>query len=579
MTGTKVSWLPWDEESFKKARELDRPILLGISAVWCHWCHVMDQTTYSDSHVAGLIEEKFVPIRVDRDRRPDVDKRYNMGGWPSTAFLTPGGEIITGGTYIPPQQMAALLEQVSQQYTKNKDNLKVRIKDLEKEKEIPSVENLDHEDFLSVIDDLTLAIASRFDSTNGGFGDAPKFPHTDALRLALLQYHLHGHKAALNIVKKTLTEMASGGIYDDVEGGFFRYSTTRNWSVPHYEKMSEDNAKLLTNYLEIYQVTSDEIFRETAKGILAYVDAKLRDQNNGGFFGSQDADEVYYKLNLSERQNRTPPRIDQTLFVNWNAMMASSYMLASTVLKDQTQQDYALKTLNLLLETAFSPKNGMSHYIVDGKSYLSGLLTDQVYTLKCLIDGYTVSFDRMFLEKAETLAEFMLTNLWDSNGGFIDKPKESGALGALKMSNKPLEENSVAADALLRLYHLTGKQDYLEAAKKTLEFFAASYQRYGIMGSVYGLAVMLYLYPMQIHVVGSRKEIVTLRFLKKCLGTYYPLKVVENIDPKQNSGRLKNLGYPIADVPVVYVCFGGTCSSVDDPEKIAETVRGKSYGK
>ena len=137
MTKTKVSWLPWNEESFKKAQELDKPILLDISAVWCHWCHVMDQTTYSNNEVAQLIKEKFVPIRVDRDQRPDIDKRYNMGGWPSTALLTPDGEILTGSTYVPPQQMMIMLEHVSNAYQKEKDNLNPKIKKLQKKNKNP----------------------------------------------------------------------------------------------------------------------------------------------------------------------------------------------------------------------------------------------------------------------------------------------------------------------------------------------------------------------------------------------------------------------------------------------------------
>jgi uncharacterized protein YyaL (SSP411 family) len=462
LTETKVSWLHWDEESFKKAKELDKPILLGISAVWCHWCHVMDQTTYSDSEVARLIEDKFVPIRVDRDQRPDIDKRYNMGGWPSTAFLTPDGEILTGGTYIPPQQMKALLEHISSFYKKNKNNLKSRIKELKKEKpEHQSIKyGLDREVFLSVIDGLTLGIASRFDSLHGGFGNAPKFPHSGALRLALLQHHLQGHKAALNIVKKTLTEMRNGGIYDKEEGGFFRYSTTRDWSIPHYEKMCEDNAKLVVNYLEAYQVTGENVFRDTAKGILAYINAKLSDQENGGFYGSQDADEVYYKLSLPERLKRTSPRIDRTLFINWNAMMISAYLLASVVLDDQSYQDFALRTVKLLLETSLSPKNGIAHYLIEGKSHLSGLLTDQVHMIQCLIDSYQITSDREFLDRAESLADFMLDKLWSGTGGFYDKPEGIGAFGALKLLDKPLDENSVAADAFLRLHHLTGKQKY-----------------------------------------------------------------------------------------------------------------------
>jgi uncharacterized protein YyaL (SSP411 family) len=575
LTETKVSWLQWNQESFKKAQELDKPILLGISAVWCHWCHVMDQTTYSNSEVARLIEDKFVPIRVDRDQRPDIDKRYNMGGWPSTAFLTPDGEILTGGTYIPPQQMTFLLDHVSQLYQKNKGELKARIKELQKEVEKPPVEyGLDSEVFLSVIDGLTLQIASGFDSLHGGFGNAPKFPHSGALRLALLQHHLQGHKAALNIVKKTLTEMQNGGIYDKEEGGFFRYSTTRDWSIPHYEKMCEDNAKLAVNYLEAYQVTGENAFRDTAKGTLAYVNAKLSDQINGGFYGSQDADEVYYKLSLPERLKRTPPRIDQTLFVNWNAIMASAYLLASVVLDDPSYQDFALKTVNMLLETSFSPKNGITHFLIEGKSHLSGLLTDQAHMIQCLIDSYPVTSDRKFLERAESLADFMLDKLWSDTGGFYDKPEGTGAFGALKLLDKPLNENSVAADAFLRLHHYTGKQKYLETARKTLEFFASNIQRYGIMGSVYGLAVELYLHPMQIHIVGSLKDDVTRRFLRESLRAYNPLKVVETLDPVLDRDRLKGLGYPVTETPTAYVCFEGTCNSVENPEKIAKMMLG-----
>jgi uncharacterized protein len=574
MMETKVSWLEWNEESFKKAQELDKPILLGISAVWCHWCHVMDQTTYSDREVARLIEDKFVPIRVDRDRRPDIDKRYNMGGWPSTVFLTPDGEVLTGSTYIPPQQMPVLLEYVSRLYQKNKGNMKAKIKELEQELEKPSAEYaLDREVFQSVIDSLTLDIASRFDSVNGGFGEAPKFPHSEALRLTFLQHHLQGHKAALNIVKKTLVAMGAGGVYDKEEGGFFRYSTTRDWSIPHYEKMCEDNAKLIINYLEAYQVTGEETFRDTAKGTLSYVNSKLSDQEKGGFYGSQDADEVYYKLSLKERQNRTPPRIDRTLFVNWNAMMTSAHLLASAVLEDPSYQKFALQTVDLLLKKAFSPKNGMTHYLTEDSSHLSGFLTDQAYMIRCLIDSYQVSSDQKFLDHAESLAEFMLDKLCDDAGGFYDMPKETGAFGALKLLDKPLEENSVAADALLRLHHLTGKQAYLEAAKKTLEFFVSDYQRYGIMGAVYGLAVELYLRPVQIHVVGSMNDAVTLRFRSESLKAYSPLKIVETLDPVLHPDRVKALGYPATETPTAYVCFEGKCISVEDPKNIAKSIR------
>ena len=574
MAETKVSWLEWSKEAFLRAEELDKPILLDISAVWCHWCHVMDETTYSNSEVARLIDEKFIPIHVDRDQRPDIDKRYNMGGWPTTVFLSAAGDILMGGTYIPPQQMVGLLEQVSGIYEHNRGNMKSRIGELQQELKEPRVrEVLDDSVFQSAVDGLTLEVASRFDPVHGGFGDSPKFPHSDALRLLLLQNYLQGHDGALTIVEKTLSAMGNGGVYDNVEGGFFRYSTTKDWSIPHYEKMCEDNAKLLTNYLEAYQVTAEQSFRDTAIGILGYVDTKLSDQENGGFYGSQDADEVYYMLGLDERKKMKAPRIDRTVFVNWNAMMASSYLLASMLLEEQKYQRFALKTVELLMEKAFSPEKGMSHFLIDKKSSLVGFLTDQAYMVRCLLDCYQVTFDRKFLEKAESVSAFMLDKLWDSNNGaFFDKPEEDDALGALKLLDKPLEENSVAADSFLRLYHLTGNQKYLETAKRTLEFFVDDYQRYGIMGAVYGLAVERFLQPIQIHVVGSRKEKTTDLLLKECLKAYNPLKIIELVEPEQDKDRLKVLGYPVSDVPTAYICGGGDCRSVDDPEKVAEII-------
>ncbi len=575
MKETKVKWLEWSKETFKKAQELDKPILLGISAVWCHWCHVMDKTTYSDSEVARLIEKNFVPIRVDRDRRPDIDKRYNMGGWPSTVFLTPDGDVLTGGTYIPSTQMVSLLDYISQLYHKNKGNFESKIKDLEQEMQIPSAELVsDLGNLQSIVEKLILNIASRFDSVNGGFGDSPKFPHSEALRLALLQHGLQKHKAALNIVTKTLIAMVSGGIYDREEGGFFRYSTTRDWSIPHYEKMCEDNAKLLFNYLEAYEVTGDEKFRSIANGIILYIDNKLSDQEKGGFYGSQDADEAYYKLSLRERKKRTAPRIDQTLFVNWNSMMISAYLFASVVFEEKAYMEFAIKTVDLLMEKAFSPKKGMNHYyLTEGGSHLAGFLTDQSYMIRCLIDCYQVTSDRNFLKKAENLAVLILNMLWDEAGGFYDKPKDMSAFGALKLLEKPLEENSVAADAFLRLYHLTGKEVYLETAKKTLEFFTSSYQQYGITGAVYGLTVEMYLHPMQIHVVGSLEDIITSRFRSESLKAYNPLKVVETLDPILDYERLVTLGYPATDPPKAYVCFEGKCKSVKDPENIAKFIR------
>lgn len=578
MTQNRVKWLPWNQNTFSKAQELDLPILLGISAVWCHWCHVMDETTYSNKEVVEHINKNFIPIRVNRDRRPDIDKRYNMGGWPSTVFLTPEGEILTGGTYIPPQQMMFILDQVNRSYKKNKIELKTKINLIqEKQQKYETQQIMDDVEFHLITDYLTFEITSQFDPVHGGFGSAPKFPHSEALRFILLQYFLKNHNAALNIVKKTLLKMGEGGIFDKEEGGFFRYSTTNDWSVPHYEKMCEDNAKLLINYLEASQITGEIAFKNKAKNVLEYVDSKLSSKENGGFYGSQDADEVYYKLKLSERSRKIPPKIDQTIFTDWNAMMSSAYLLASVVFADQKYQNFALKTIDYILRT-FNPTEGIKHYINDEKNEYSGFLTDHVYMTKCLIDSYQITSNQKFLDIAENIAEFMIKNLWDKNGGFYDKTKKINEIGALKQLDKPLGENSVAADMFLRLYHLTDKSKYLEKAKKTLNYFATNYKRYGITAASYGLAVELYMNPMKINIIGSKEDEITHQFQTECLKTYNPLKVLEIVDPEKNSERLELLGYPETERPITYVCYEKTCKSIKNPEKISSIVGGKKDG-
>ncbi len=575
MAETKVKWFLWGKEAFKKAKAEDKPILLDVSAVWCHWCHVMDQTTYSDTAVARLIRQKFIAIRVNRDERPDIDKRYNMGGWPTTAILTPDGDVITGATYVPPQQMKPWLENVSRFYRNNKAKIAAETKKLaSKEVEEQTLEfNSSHELFQSVIDNVTNDILSGFDSAYGGFGNAPKFPHSKALSFALVEYHIHRYKALLRVAAKTLDKMSSSSIYDAEEGGFFRYSTTRNWNSPHYEKMCIDNANLLVNYLELYQVTKEGKFREVAQGILDYVEANLRDQNNGGFYGSQDADEEYYTLGLPSRRKRSSPAVDKNHYTDWSALMTSSYFFASIVLNNSLYQTLALQTINLLLEKSFRPESGMFHYYLDDEQHLPGLLSDQASMIRCLIDAYQSTADRQFLDYAETIAQLALESLWNDSGAFNDRPKNAKGLGNLKSGIQPFDENSVAADALLRLHYLTGKDGFLNAARQVLKHFASSYQRHGLMAAAYALAVELYLRPIQLHIVGSLENSTTNQLWKESLKTYSPLKVIEILDPRRDRERLAELKYPLNHAPIVYVCSAGTCLAVTRPANVAETIQ------
>jgi uncharacterized protein YyaL (SSP411 family) len=334
-----VDWHPWGEEAFRKAKELDRPILLDIGASWCHWCHVIDRESYEDARLAEIINEHFVAVKVDRDERPDVDARYQQaigsltgsGGWPLTAFLTPEGKVFYGGTYFPPRDaynrlsFEHVLRAVSKHYRENKG---------EAMRDAESLHEALVERRTSVMDEAVVneaflkegleALRGEHDPVNGGFGSAPKFPHAGAVEFLLAHLHRTGSSGLRNIAVRTLTAMAQGGVYDQVGGGFHRYSTDGQWIVPHFEKMLYDNADLLGNYVHAWQLTGVSLFRETAEGILAWLDEVLSDPERGGYYTSQDADVGldddgdYFTWTLEELRKAVPSEEAQVLALRFD---------------------------------------------------------------------------------------------------------------------------------------------------------------------------------------------------------------------------------------------------------------------
>src|SRR5207245_8646472 len=248
----EIGWRPWGGKAFQEAQVADKPVLLAISAVWCHWCHVMDETSYSDPEVIRLINERYVPIRVDNDERPDVHPRYNMGGWPTTAFLTPDGEILNGATYIPPDAMRHYVAEVADVWRDKRADLEPRLREMKEHAAHETAQrpgDLDR----SIVDAIAALIRGQYDPEFGGFGREPKFPQPKLLRFLLDEYRRSAGDDVATMLHKTLGAMASGGMYDPLEGGFFRYSTTRAWGVPHFEKMLEDTAELLWLYSETHR--------------------------------------------------------------------------------------------------------------------------------------------------------------------------------------------------------------------------------------------------------------------------------------------------------------------------------------
>jgi uncharacterized protein YyaL (SSP411 family) len=303
----QVDWYEWGEEVFARARAADKPILLDIGAVWCHWCHVIDRESYENPQLAAIINELFVPVKVDRDERPDVDARYQaaisalsgQGGWPLTGFLLPDGRPFFGGTYFPPEDAMGrpgfrrILEAVAAGYRNRRAEVEEAASRLAEAVAKSETFSGGRGEFDSrVADDQAESIVGLFDSRNGGFGGSPKFPHPGALDLLLERHQAGGGTKMLTVAAFTLEKMSSGGVYDQIAGGFHRYSVDERWRVPHFEKMSYDNSELLKNFLHGHQVAREPFFREIAEGIVEWTNTVLSDQARGGFYASQDADQT-----------------------------------------------------------------------------------------------------------------------------------------------------------------------------------------------------------------------------------------------------------------------------------------------
>jgi uncharacterized protein len=302
-----VDWHEWGEEAFAKARAAGKPVLLDIGAVWCHWCHVIDRESYENPEIAAMINNLYIPVKVDRDERPDVDARYQsaisaisgQGGWPLTAFLTPDGKPFFGGTYFPPEDAMGrpgfkrILLAISDAFEKRRGEVDSSAQALEEAvAKAEMFQGARGEFDARVVDAVVDAAIKRFDPTHGGFGQAPKFPHSSAIDLLLERRKWPGGEQLQTIVEKTLDGMAAGGFADQIGGGFHRYSVDERWCVPHFEKMSYDNSELLKNYLHGYQSLRLPHYKRVAEGLIDWVGEVLSDPARGGFYASQDADQT-----------------------------------------------------------------------------------------------------------------------------------------------------------------------------------------------------------------------------------------------------------------------------------------------
>jgi len=676
-----VDWREWGEEAFERARTEGKPILLDIGAIWCHWCHVIDRESYENPEIAALINQLFIPVKVDRDERPDVDARYQsaigaisgQGGWPLTAFLTPDGKPFFGGTYFPPEDamgrpgMKRILHAVSDAFKNRRAEVDGSARALE---EAVAKAELFHDARgvfdARVIDSVVGSAVSRFDETHGGFGHAPKFPHCSAIDLLLeCSYRPDGAKLR-EIARKTLDGMAEGGFHDQIGGGFHRYSVDERWCVPHFEKMSYDNSELLKNYLHGFQVLRLPQHRLVAEGLIAWVDEVLSDRERGGFYASQDADqtfdddgdyftwtqaelrsvlspdearvaELYYdvgphgemhhdparnvlwvaqsveevarqlkmsdtdillplsrakgKLLTARRERRPAPAVDETLYVGWNAMFASAYLEAASVLGRADCRQFALKTLDRMLAEAWYESKGFLHRI--GGPRLEGSLDDQVFAAAALLDAYEMTLDRRYLDTAERAMRLAVERFGDPDrGGFFDRANDAPPMGGLDVRRKPIQDsptpgaNSVAVIVLDRLHSFTGEPLYRASAEKTLEAFIGLIPQYGLFASTYALAALLPArHPLQVVITGAESNSRAAELERAARSVYRFCKAVLRLTPERQTTSVlppalrETLSHVNAAQPQAYVCVETTCHPpIEDPEKLTALLSDAATG-
>jgi hypothetical protein len=574
-----MDWYDWTQEAFEQARETKRPVLLIVKASWCRWCGELEHKVLAEERAAALLKERFICIRVDKDRRPDIDARYSKGGWPTIAWLDDTGELLASDTYLEVDQFLERARMVADYYEKNRETIRQRIQEVEQERQV-------EEDALKLaargapaptielVTDIVKTIKDTSDAEYGGWGNPQKFPHPEAIDLALIRWSQTGDGSMLSLVMRTLRHMQDGEIHDRVEGGFFRYATRPDWSAPNHEKMLDSNAQRLSCYLEATQATGDETFRRTCEGIVSWMYTTLHDPATRAFQGSQDANPEYANLTtLEARREFGRPACDPTIFTNWNAMAVSALLKASVVLQDVRHRDQALATLDFLMEELFDADRGMSHYW-DGTYHLPGMLTDQAYTLRALIDAMQFAGENRFLDRAEQLARLTIEHLQSPGGGFYDTLYDPHARGGLRHRNRSILDNGVMAETLLRLSRLARVKDYADTARDTLTAFAGDYKRYGHYVAGYARAIDLLIHePVHVTIVGPRRSEQTRALTDAALGPYVASRVVQTLDPVEDARLIERAGIGTAGRPGeparAYVHQGReSYAETSDPQKL-----------
>ena len=457
------------------------PVLLSVGPPWCPATAEMTRAAWADPAVADLVRDRFVPIRVDPEARPDIGERYSLGGWPTTAFLTAEGDVLGGETYATPRRMRELLPRVADAFAAQREKLAGHRASAPLRPDVPSGAAPD--------DGLEAWLANRlraeFDPEHGGFGRGPKRVHAAALAFASGRGRAREPGLA-HVVDCTLDAIARGGLYDHGDGGVFRYCVRRDWNEPATEKLLDANAAVLGLFL----AREEDGYRERAAGIVGYVGRTLADAARGGFFASQRGDPAYYGFAGDGGGAVGAPPVDRTVYADATASMARAFARAAEVLEDGTLLDAAVAAIEHVVAGTYERGGGIAHRVGDGPG-ARGLLADQVRASAALLDLHFLTDREAYLDVAQELMRFAIRRLWDAagGGGFLDRVQAPDDVGLLREPLRPFTANCEAAGVLLRLARTTGEAEFRERAVATLAAEAPVARRYGVDAAPYVLAL------------------------------------------------------------------------------------------
>ncbi len=502
-----VRWNEWEPGTLARAAAEGKLIFLDIGATWCHWCHVLDRTSLADPRVVKMLNEDFVSVRVDTDRRPDINERYNQGGWPTTAVLLPDGKLLTGATYLPPDALAGILEKCRDFYRRDRERIDEYLRSAEAaEAEEPAAERgaappAPRPEDLPLVKHSVLSV---YDPVHPGFFREPKFPVTDILAFLRDAWFLEENREMGETLLRVLRTMGASGVFDPVEGGFFRYATRRDWTVPHYEKMLSDNAELLALYAAAYERTKDASFFTTGRDILRFLFVKLYDPGTGAFFGSQDADETYYPLPAAERARRFPPAVDRTVFSEYNGRMVSALVAGHRAFGppsggeagNDSLLSRAERLAGFLHDSLWRREAGQARFLERpgvAQDPPFGFLSDHAAVATAYLDLFDATGKDDYLRFAEEALSYAVAHLYrEEAAGFIDRRPAADDFGVLSTPVYPFAPNAQAVAALMRFARDADREDLFGIAVRALCGLSTEFDRRGAFAASYGNALLLY---------------------------------------------------------------------------------------